>query len=168
MNILAVIIVILIIFVSVLMVIAGFPGTFVAVGGIFILSLTGGFKIISYKLLLWFLLAATVGEILEYISGMMGARKYGASTKGIFGAIIGGMIGTILLVPVFPGIGTIIGMFFGTFLGAFSGEYISGKSLINSGRAGWGAFLGRVFAIGLKVIIVLSVGAISIVKYIYG
>ncbi|MDA3793487.1 MAG: DUF456 domain-containing protein [Elusimicrobia bacterium] len=168
MNIAAVIIIILIIFVSVIMVIAGLPGTFVAAGGILLFSMIGGFKVISLELLLWFFFAAVVGEIMEYISGILGAKKYGSSTKGIFGAIIGGMAGAIIVTPLLPGLGTVVGMFAGTFLGAFIGEYISGKDIIKSGRAGWGAFLGRVFAIGLKIIIVLALGAVSIVKYIYG
>jgi hypothetical protein len=105
---------------------------------------------------------------MEYAAGLMGAKRYGASTKGIFGAILGGLVGAVIVTPIIPGLGTVIGMFAGTFLGAFGGEYISGKDLISSGRAGWGAFLGRVFAVGLKVIIVLSAGAVAVFKYLYG
>ena len=41
---------------------------------------------------------AVVGEILEFLGGMGGARKAGASWRGSLGAIIGAIVGAIFLV----------------------------------------------------------------------
>jgi len=52
---------------------------------------------------------AVVGEIVEFLSGMVGARKAGASKKvslaAIAGAIIGGIVGTF----IFPFVGSLLG-----------------------------------------------------------
>ncbi|MFW6134275.1 MAG: DUF456 domain-containing protein [Elusimicrobiota bacterium] len=166
MNVLYMLIVVLCMFIGVVMVIAGIPGTFVVWAGVFLVSLLSDFKIISLSLLAVFLGLSVGGEVLEYISGVLGAKRYGASTKGILGAIIGGMLGTVILSMFSPGLGTVIGVLIGTFSGAFLGEYISGKDMISSGKAGWGAFMGRVFAIGIKVLIILAMSSISIWRII--
>ncbi|MFH1414587.1 MAG: DUF456 domain-containing protein [Elusimicrobiota bacterium] len=145
---------------------AGFAGTVVLWLGIFICSLLNGFNTIGAGLLVLFLLLSAVGEASEYLSGMMGAKKYGASKAGIIGALLGGLAGGILFSFLFIGIGTVLGVFFGTFLGAFTGEYISGKGIIASGKAGLGAFIGRVAAVGIKILVILVMTMVSLVKYL--
>jgi len=165
MNYLYVLIVIISAFTGIVMVIFGLPGTFIAWSGVFLTAVLNNFQYINLKLLIFFLLITIAGEALEFISGVLGARKYGASTKGIMGAIVGGMAGAVVMSGILPGIGTVAGLGLGTFSGAFIGEYVSGRDIISSSKAGWGAFLGRVFAIGIKVIAVLFISALAISKY---
>ncbi|MFC2061254.1 DUF456 domain-containing protein [Elusimicrobiota bacterium] len=167
MNILLILIVIAFSFTGVVMVMIGLPGTFIVWTGVLISALINGFRYISIKLLIVLFSFTILGEVLEYLSGLAGARKYGASTKGVMGALFGGMIGAVMLTALFPGLGTIIGALAGTFAGAFIGEYTSGSDLITSSRAGFGAFLGRVAAIGIKVLIILAISSIAISRYFY-
>ncbi len=145
---------------------AGFAGTFALWFGIFIVSLMDGFSTISIWWNLVFFILAIIAEVLEYFSSIYSAKKYGASKYGIFGSIIGGILGAVVLSAIIIGVGTIVGVLLGTFIGAFVGEYISGKGFITSGRAGFGAFLGRVAAIVIKVFIILLITGISVIKYI--
>jgi len=72
--------------------------------------------------------------LVDYYAGAAGAKKYGASTAGVIGAILGAILGVIFL--------NIPGLILGPFLGAVIGEMFAGKKQKEAWRAGWGAFLG--------------------------
>ena len=71
--------------------------------------------------------------MLDWVAGMIGAKKLGASRKGIIGTIVGGIIGIFFGIP---------GLILGPFLGAFLFELAGGRNLEHSGKAGFGAVLG--------------------------
>ena len=71
---------------------------------------------------------------LDFLSGYLGAKHFGASKWGTFGAVIGALVG------LFFGL---IGLFVGPVIGAIAGEFIAGKRMIDAGRAGWGSLLGN-------------------------
>jgi uncharacterized protein YqgC (DUF456 family) len=87
-------------------------------------------------------LAALV-TILDYVVPAAGAKKYGASTIGVWGSIIGLLIGFFFL--------SVLGMFIGGFVGAVAAEILAGRKRKEALRAGWGAFVGNLFGIGLKL-----------------
>jgi uncharacterized protein YqgC (DUF456 family) len=62
---------------------------------------------------------ALLGELVEFVLGIVGAKKYKSSNKAIVGSIVFGIIGGILGIPFFFGIGAAIGVFIGAFVGAF-------------------------------------------------
>lgn len=91
----------------------------------------------------------TFGSILLDISaGAIGAKKYGASKSGFWGAILGALFGSVVF--NFPG------LFFGPIIGAFIGELIDGKPHPLAARATWGTFLGLVTGSFVKLIIGIS------------
>lgn len=96
--------------------------------------------------------------LLDFLSGYFGAKYFGATRWGTFGAILGAIIG------LFFGV---VGLFVGPVIGAVSGEFIAGKRMIDAGRAGWGSLLGNLggmigkLAIGLTMIIIFLMRAPS-------
>jgi len=84
---------------------------------------------------------------LEFGSGYFGAKRFGATKWGGFGAAIGTVAG--LFYP-FPG------LLVGPLLGAIAGELLAGKRLVSAGRAGWGTVLGNLAGIIAKLIIALA------------
>jgi hypothetical protein len=92
---------------------------------------------------------------LDYYAGALGAKKYGGSAAGIWGAMTGGILGIIFL--GFPGI------IAGPFLGAFIGEILSGKTHASALRASWGTLVGYLVGTMFKVII----GLIMIGSFIW-
>lgn len=71
------------------------------------------------------LLLAGLGEVLEFFAGVLGAKKGGASKRGMWGSLIGGIAGAIIftfVLVVIPVIGSLIGAVIGTFVGAVIGE----------------------------------------------
>ena len=80
--------------------------------------------------------------ILEYVVPVVGARRYGASKRGVWISMIGMLIGVLFFPPW--------GMLVGAFLGALVGEMLAGKQGRQSLRAAWGVFVGNVVGIGFK------------------
>jgi uncharacterized protein YqgC (DUF456 family) len=106
----------------------------------------------SGKSLGWWNIAGLVGltllsYALEFGSGYFGAKRFGATKWGTFGALIGTIVG--LFYP-FPG------LLVGPLLGAIAGELIAGKRLVSAGRAGWGTVLGNLAGIIAKLVIALA------------
>lgn len=101
--------------------------------------------------ILFFAVLTAISLLIDYFSGIMGAKFFGASRYGTLGGIAGGLIGLF----IFPPFGIFIGMFLGVIISelAFSKRTPS-KSL----RSGTGALLGSVlgiltnFAIGIVFI----------------
>jgi len=81
---------------------------------------------------------------LDVLAGYFGAKYFGATKWGTFGAILGALVG------LFFGL---IGLFVGPVIGAVIGEVIAGKRMIDAGRAGWGSLLGNIGAMLAKLII---------------
>jgi uncharacterized protein YqgC (DUF456 family) len=81
--------------------------------------------------------------ILDYIVGAAGAKKFGASKWGIWGSMLGMIVGLFVFPP--------FGLFIGGFVGALAGELYVGKSGDEALKAGIGVFVGNLVGIGLKV-----------------
>ncbi|MFM7053025.1 MAG: DUF456 family protein [Planctomycetota bacterium] len=99
-------------------------------------------------------LVAGVGELLEFLGGAAGARRFGASGRGMLGALVGGFVGAIagtVLIPILV-VGTLAGALAGTALGAIAGELLSGKRrLKDTVRPAAGAVVGRIAGTLLKL-----------------
>jgi uncharacterized protein YqgC (DUF456 family) len=83
---------------------------------------------------------------LEFAGGYFGAKRFGATKWGAFGATLGAIVG--LFYP-FPG------LIVGPVVGAIAGELIAGKRLVSAGRAGWGTLLGNLAGMLGKLTIAL-------------
>ncbi len=150
---------------SLVLAMAGFPGSFLLWLTIFLISLAEGFNIIGPSLLVLFFLICSAGELLEYLSGVIGAKKSGGGAASVRGALIGGLTGAVILSSLIPLWGFFIGVFLGTFSGAFIGEYNSKKDFYSSARVGMGALAARVGASGIKVLIILVISSISAARH---
>lgn len=71
---------------------------------------------------------------LEFASGYFGAKRFGATKWGAFGAMLGAIVGLFFPFP---------GLIVGPVVGAIAGELVVGKRLVSAGRAGWGTLLGN-------------------------
>ena len=131
-------------------VVLGLPGTWLILITSAIYSWLTGFSVITYQMLLGLLLLAVAAEVLEFWSGLWGARRYGGSKKAMLGTLIGGLAGAIILTPMLFGFGAVVGAFFGAFAGGFVVTYLEQRKMNEAMRVGWGGLLGRVFAMVFK------------------
>jgi uncharacterized protein YqgC (DUF456 family) len=120
---------------------AGPPFSFLA---LILLSIAKRWETFSPAFLIGMASLTVIVTALDYIVPAAGAKKYGASKFGFWGAVIGMIIGIIYLPP--------LGMIIGAFIGAFVGELLIGKQSSAALKAGWGVFIGVMFGILLKLI----------------
>lgn len=131
-------------------VVLGLPGTWLILVTSLLYSWLTGFSVITYQMLLGLLVLAVAAEVLEFWSGLWGARRYGGSKKAMMGTLIGGFIGAIILSPMLFGFGTLVGAFSGAFAGGFVLTYLEQRKMNQAVRVGWGGLLGKVFATVFK------------------
>jgi uncharacterized protein YqgC (DUF456 family) len=108
-------------------------------------------KSIGWRTIIVLLLLTLATYAIDILGGYFGAKYFGATKWGTFGAIVGALVG------LFFGI---VGLFVGPVIGAIAGEFIAGKRMIDAGRAGWGSLLGNLGAMLGKLVIALTMIAI--------
>jgi uncharacterized protein YqgC (DUF456 family) len=129
-----------------------FPGTIIILAGALIhRMLLGAEKSVSWRTIVILILLTAASYALDFLSGYFGARYFGATRWGIFGALLGALIGVFFGIP---------GLFGGPVIGAVAGEFLAGKRMIDAGRAGWGSLVGNLGAILGKLLIALGMIAI--------
>lgn len=133
----------------------GLPGLWVQV---LVLAAATFFDRFSPVLLIGVVLLATLGEAGEYWFMKRFAARYGGSRRAFWGALVGGMLGMFVGLPI-PIVGSVVTGILGSFAGAVAVAYWETRDLKGSGRVGWGVVLGRVFAAAAK----LAVGVCIIV-----
>jgi uncharacterized protein len=111
---------------------------------------------------------AFAGELLEAWVGFRYARKFGGSRRAGWGALLGGLAGAIVGVPI-PLLGSVIGSFAGSFLGAAVFEYLAASRTPGGAiQAGWGALLGRTWAVATKTALGLAIAVAAVAAALTG
>jgi uncharacterized protein YqgC (DUF456 family) len=108
-------------------------------------------RYVGWPTLITAVVLALVAEVLEFVAGSAGAKKAGASRRGMIGAMVGALIGGFLFTIPVPILGTIFGVCLGAFVGAAVVEMGVVGDAGHAGRVGWGAAKGRFFGIMLKL-----------------
>ena len=116
------------------------PGPALAFGGL--LALMPSSFAPTTQTYIWFGAACAGVLVLDYVVPAFGAKKFNCSKWGVFGCIVGTLVG-IFFVPW--------GILVGPFAGAVVGELIAGKKFSSSLKGGFGALLGFVFGVALKL-----------------
>ena len=109
--------------------------------------------------------AALVVEVSEFLVLKRFGKAFGGSSRAYWGAVVGGMAGLFVGVPI-PLIGPVITAFLGTFLGAGVVTWLETSSLERSARVGWGVLLARTAAVALKVttaVVVIGATAVALI-----
>lgn len=137
---------------AIVLMFAGIAGTFLPIiPGLPLIFFTAlaygfydGFKHVSAWVMVFLLILTALGQGVDYFAGVLGAKRYGASKYGTYGALFGGLLG-ILFLPwgllLFPPIGAVVG------------ELISGSDLDKALNCAWGTCLGMLGGAVAKVII---------------
>src|SRR6266487_5770658 len=101
-------------------------------------------KSVGWRTIFVLVLLTLATYAIDVLGGYFGAKYFGATKWGTFGAIVGALVG------LFFGI---VGLFVGPVIGAIAGEFIAGKRMIDAGRAGWGSLLGNLGGMIAKLLI---------------
>jgi len=104
-------------------VVPALPGITLVLGAMVIWGLVVGFKSIGLALGVA-VVALILSFAIDYLAGVLGAQRAGASRWGQIGAIIGMFLGLFGLLPFLPTGIPLLGLVLGTVLGAFIGEFL--------------------------------------------
>jgi uncharacterized protein len=139
----------------------GLPGTFLQVGAALVMTMASGGARMGWGWVGLFFGMALVAEVIEFLSGQWGTRRFGGSRHAAWGALVGGFFGAVVGGIPIPVVGSIVMSFFGTFAGALLGEMYRQRTAAPTLRVGLGALVGRTIGVGTKLFVGLVILVMS-------
>lgn len=118
------------------------PGIPLVFFGLVLLAWAENFAYVGWMPLVGLGVLTLASYGIDFLATALGAKKFGASARAIWGAAAGTLIGLFFGLP---------GLIFGPFLGAVVGEFSGRSSLKAATHAGIGATLGLLFGALLKI-----------------
>jgi uncharacterized protein YqgC (DUF456 family) len=119
------------------------PGPALAFAALVVMGIAGAWEPFS----IWFYavmgVLCIIVSLADNILPLLGAGRFGGSRAGVWGSIVGLVVGLFIAPPWT--------IFLGAFAGAVAGEYLADLNLRKALYAGWGVFLGAAAAIALKL-----------------
>lgn len=103
-------------------------------------------------------LITALALVMDYLATLYGAKRFGATKKGMFGAVIGGIVGLFFNLP---------GIILGPFIGATLFEMMGGREWKPSAKAGVGATLGLFAGAVGKLVCCLSMIILFIIGVLW-
>ncbi len=119
------------------------PGPPLSYIGLLMLHFTTRYQFSTTFLVIWGIVTVVV-YVIDYLIPVWGTKRFGGSKRGVWGSLIGLVIGLFF----FPPFGIIIG----PFLGAVIGELTAGKDHGSALKSGFGSFMGFLLGTLLKLI----------------
>jgi uncharacterized protein len=136
------------------------PGTPLLLVGLVLAAWAEDFAYVGPGMLVVLGLLAALTYVVDFLATAFGARRFGASSRAVVGAALGGLVG------LFFGVA---GVLLGPFVGAVLGELSAQRSLGDAGRAGVGATLGLIIGLVLKIALAVSMLGLFVVdRFFWG
>lgn len=130
------------------------PGAPLALIGLLIFKLFSGDCGFGWEVVIIAGIFVAIGSVLDYILPMALTKKFGGTKYGVWGSIIGLIVGLF-----FPPVGFIIG----PFVGAFAGELAFASKDVNGAlKSAFGSFVGFLVTTGYDLILCLILFGILI------
>lgn len=120
------------------------PGTALILAGIVLGAWIDGYTRVGWGTLSVVAVLAVLAWVLDYVAGLMGARRAGASRQALVGAALGTVAG------VFTGL---VGLLFMPLVGAAIGEYMARRDHQQAVRVGVSTWLGIMAGLAAKVVL---------------
>jgi uncharacterized protein YqgC (DUF456 family) len=118
------------------------PGIPVMFGGMLLAAWLGHFEKTPVWVIVFLGVLAAFSIVFDFLAGTWGAKKYGASTTAVWGALIGTLAGLFFGIP---------GLLLGPFVGAVVGQLASGSRVDHAARVGVGTWIGLLIGTAIKL-----------------
>jgi uncharacterized protein YqgC (DUF456 family) len=142
------------------LVLPALPGAPLLLLGLVLAAWAEDFAHVGPAMLVLLGLLASLTYVADFLASAFGARRFGASSRAVVGAAVGGIVG------LFFGVA---GVLLGPFAGAVLGELSARRSLGDAGRAGVGATLGLVLGLALKIALAVSMLGLFVAdRFVWG
>lgn len=106
-----------------------------------------GFHTITTKYIVIMAALTLLSLLVDYLASTLGAKYFGSGKYGIYGALIGTVLGLFIFPPA--------GLLIGPWVGAIAGEMMAGKDLSNAFRTGIGTIVGLFSGIAFSLILAI-------------
>ncbi len=134
------------------------PGSLLVLGGLVLIAWVDNFATIGWGTIGVLVAITALTFLVDFLASAHGTRKMGASTRAIWGATLGAFVGMFFGLP---------GFLFGPFIGAMAAQLSADRDLIRAGKVGFGAWMGMVVGIALKLALVfLMIGICAVAAFI--
>jgi hypothetical protein len=120
------------------------PGTALVLGGILLGAWIDDFSKVGPLVLTVIAALAVLAWVLDYVAGLLGARKAGASRLALVGAAVGTVAGLFL---------GLVGVLFMPLVGAAIGEYLARRDEKNALKVGVATWLGIMAGMLAKLVL---------------
>jgi uncharacterized protein YqgC (DUF456 family) len=134
------------------------PGTAFVLGGIVLGAWIDGFTRVGGTTVAVITVLAVLSWVLDYVAGMLGARRAGASREALIGAALGTVAG------LFMGL---VGVLFMPLVGAAIGEYVARRDHGGALRVGTATWLGMMVGMVAKVVLACVMVGLFVVALIF-
>lgn len=134
------------------------PGTALILAGIVLGGWIDGFTRVGGITIAICAVLTIASWVLEYLAGLMGAKKAGASGWAIAGAAVGTVVG------LFMGF---VGILFMPLVGAAIGEYIARRDHERSVKVGFATWLGIMVGMVAKVVIAFMMVGVFVIALLF-
>ncbi len=120
------------------------PGSALVFGGLLLGAWIDDFSRVSGVTVAVLGVLTVISWVVDYLSGLLGAKKVGATRQAVIGAAIGTLLG------VFTGLW---GLIFMPLVGAAIGEYLAIRDTVRAGRVGVATWIGMMIGAVVKIAI---------------
>jgi uncharacterized protein YqgC (DUF456 family) len=134
------------------------PGTALVLGGIVLGAWIDDFTRVSTVTVIVIAVLAVLAWVLDYVAGLLGAKKAGASRQALIGAALGTVAG------LFMGL---VGVLFMPLVGAAIGEYIARRDHGQALKVGTATWLGMMIGMIAKVVLAFTMVGIFLVALVF-
>lgn len=134
------------------------PGTALVLAGIVLGAWIDGFTRVGGAALAVVAVLAVLSWVLDYVAGLMGARRVGASREALIGAALGTVAG------IFMGL---VGVLFMPFVGAAVGEYLARRDHQQAVKVGMATGVGLLVGLVAKVVLACMMVGVFVVALLW-
>jgi uncharacterized protein len=140
-------------------VVPALPGVPLVFGGMWLAAWADHFQHIGAVTLSVLGILAAMAMLIDFVAGVLGARRVGASGLALWGASIGTLVG------LFFGL---VGLLFGPFAGALAGELLAGSKVNKATKVGIATWLGLLFGTLAKLALCFTMLGVFLLAFVFG
>ncbi len=118
------------------------PGVPLVFAGMWLAAAVDEYALIGVGTLVLLGVLAGIAVVLDFVAGILGAKRVAATGKALWGAMIGTIVGIFFGLP---------GLLLGPFIGALVGEASAGATLQRSTHVGIATWIGLLFGTVAKI-----------------
>jgi uncharacterized protein YqgC (DUF456 family) len=120
------------------------PGIPLIFGGIWLIAAIDHYQHLGVGWLIAIAAVGAAGLLMDLIAGALGAKRVGASSRAVWGTLLGTVAGLFFGLP---------GLLLGPFAGALLGELAAGNSVLRSAHVGVSTWVGLIFGTLIKLVV---------------